>query len=478
MPRDPATATRNDLIVRLLDHCRAMYVTGEEGPLADAIEAQQRTRGEQVTRVGDSLVVGRPRGDRPMVLLVGHLDVVEPSDADRIPRVEHDPDHGEVVVARGTSDMKAGNVVAMKAFDELRDATPYDLLLVLYAGEEGPAEGNELRTVLTAVPWLTDAALAIVLEPTDGEVQLGCLGGIHAHVVFHGRQAHSARPWQGDNAVTKAGAFLANSTTITSETTSMASRSATCGRRRKRGPRVRAGPDRDARSCTQHPAGPLHRQPEPQVRAVRSLDAGREAQLRASGSAIERRSRWWTARHQRHPTVPTRWSWRLHRPRRRADVGGKQAWTDVARFAEIGVPALNFGPGLTAQAHQRGEHVPVAAILEAYLRLRIASCSPPGRTTRIRGVPACRSDVRDPLPRPGGAADDDAVVVIDVLRAFTVVPWLFARGCSSGSSTVAAHDQALRLRETRLPDALLAGEDGGRQYPDFDLGNSPTEVRT
>jgi succinyl-diaminopimelate desuccinylase len=53
-----------------------------------------------------------------------------------------------------------------------------------------------------------------------------------------------------------------------------------------------------------------------------------------------------------------------------APVQPKQAWTDVARLAEVGVPALNYGPGLTAQAHQAGEHVPRANLHEAASALR------------------------------------------------------------------------------------------------------------
>jgi succinyl-diaminopimelate desuccinylase len=107
--------------------------------------------------------------------------------------------------------MQAGNVVAMRAFEDadLRARSPYELALLLYAGEEGPAEGNELRSVLGTSPWLLEAVLAIVLEPTDGQVELGCLGSLHALVRFRGRQAHSARPWHGRNALTMAGELLA-----------------------------------------------------------------------------------------------------------------------------------------------------------------------------------------------------------------------------------------------------------------------------
>ena len=126
--------------------------------------------------------------------MVGHLDVVPPTDEDRTLRLE-ERDGALVAVGRGTSDMHGGNAVALELFtthahdDEDR---PHDLVLVLYAREEGPAADNELADVLEAVAWLRQLDLAVVLEPTDGEVQAGCLGGLHATVRFLGQPAHSA----------------------------------------------------------------------------------------------------------------------------------------------------------------------------------------------------------------------------------------------------------------------------------------------
>ncbi len=141
-----------DLLLELL----AMpCVTGEEGPIANWLA--ERYHAERVRRVGNSVVVGDDDPTRPTVLLVGHTDVVPPTDADRDPRRE-----GERIVGRGASDMKAGLAVALDCFEEraLRSAGGYSLLLVAYAGEEGSHASNELAAVLRELPELREAALA------------------------------------------------------------------------------------------------------------------------------------------------------------------------------------------------------------------------------------------------------------------------------------------------------------------------------
>jgi succinyl-diaminopimelate desuccinylase len=48
----------------------------------------------------------------------------------------------------------------------------------------------------------------------------------------------------------------------------------------------------------------------------------------------------------------------------------KYGWTDVSRFAALGIPALNYGPGDPNLAHTREEHVDTTKITEATALLR------------------------------------------------------------------------------------------------------------
>jgi succinyl-diaminopimelate desuccinylase len=364
------SALREELVERLVAHCAQLSVTGSERALADSLEQHYQDRGDPVVRVGDSLVVGAPVAGRPTVLLVGHLDVVPPTDDDAVPHVTVLEDGTKVVVGRGTSDMKSGNVVAMHLFEDagLRDTSPWSVCLVLYAGEEGPAVGNELTKVLDAVPWLSDAALAVVLEPTDGRVELGCLGGLHAEVSFEGASAHSARPWQGRNALTAGGALLAaleQRAPVTHIVDGIDFRDVLVATQAWTGGLGPGGPGSSPRNVV-----PDRFTVNVNLRFApsRDLDTAEQELRDELAELAGPDARIHIAIVDRVPPAP---------PHRElpavsafvstvgATIAGKQAWTDVARFAERGVPALNYGPGATAQAHQRGEWVAIDALSEA-----------------------------------------------------------------------------------------------------------------
>jgi succinyl-diaminopimelate desuccinylase len=60
------------------------------------------------------------------------------------------------------------------------------------------------------------------------------------------------------------------------------------------------------------------------------------------------------------------------------EIGPKQAWTNVADFTARGLDAVNFGPGHTAMAHHRDEHVAIPALVTAYEVLHRFLTSPIG----------------------------------------------------------------------------------------------------
>jgi succinyl-diaminopimelate desuccinylase len=340
--------------------CAVRSPIGQEKPLCDQLEGWARGRFPGVRRVENSLVVmvdppGPAGAARPLLALCGHLDTVPVHPEDRGPPRRE----GERLVAPGSSDMKSGLAVAMELAGRLpREARIADLALVLYSREEGPYLENELGPVLAQSPEIARTHLAICLEPTDGKLALGCVGSLHATVTFAGRSAHSARPWQGENAVHRAGALLV-------EIASRTPREAISG----------GLPFREVLSATRIEGGRARNVVPDRCTLNLNFRFAPDRSVEGAAREIEELARRFGAEAEitdRSPACPAFADHPLVarlRDRGGVPVEPKQAWTDVARLAAAGIPAVNFGPGATEQAHQRGEWVEVLAIERAYLAL-------------------------------------------------------------------------------------------------------------
>jgi succinyl-diaminopimelate desuccinylase len=337
--------------------CAVPSPIGEEAELCDELLRFASARFAEVKRVKNSLVVFVDRSPReaarPLVLLCGHLDTVpvHAADAGRPPERE-----GGRLRAAGSSDMKGGLAVALELALRVPRAERFcDLALVFYAREEGPYLENELEDVLALCPEIKEAELALCLEPTDNLLQVGCLGSIHATVRFRGRSAHSARPWQGENAIHKAGALLAH---LAARPPRLATYGELTYREVMSVTRIEGGRARNVVPdlCTLNlnyrfaPDKTLERAEAELVELV--AHHGGEAELTDRSPACPP--------FADHPLV--------RRLAARALVGlePKQAWTDVARLSRAGIAAVNFGPGATSQAHQVGEWVELASLERSY----------------------------------------------------------------------------------------------------------------
>lgn len=337
----PTTPDLVELLATLVD---IPSVTGSEERIATFVADRLRApaRGE-VLRSGHGVVWRGPRRDRPLVLLAGHLDTVPPN-GNAVARRE-----GDRLYGLGATDMKGGVAVMLALLDALDPARlRFDLAAVFYDAEEGPADGNGLGRLLREMPWMREAAVAVLLEPTDGKVELGCNGVMNAEVRVTGRSAHAARPWTGVNAVERAAAWLDQivrfpTTPVTlhgveyRETLQVTTLSA--GRARNVVPdelvanlNHRFTPDRTVADAERRLRALV-----PAEFEVRIVDAAPAGRVSAD-----------------HPEVAG-FIRRFGLP-----VAGKQGWTDVARFTEAGIAAFNYGPGIPDLCHQKDEYCPIA----------------------------------------------------------------------------------------------------------------------
>lgn len=318
-------------------------VSGEEKPIAEAVEHALRAQAPhlEIVRNGEAVLArtNQERGER--VVLAGHLDTVPINDNLPLRRTGSGAD--EVLHGCGTVDMKGGDAVMLYLAATLTEPS-YDLTFVFYDCEEIAAERNGLNRIQRDMPDWLSGDLAIVCEPSNSVIEAGCQGTIRVEVRTSGQRAHTARAWMGENAIHAASPILARLGEYTPrqpEIDGLRYHEGLQAVRIEGGVAGNVVPD----SCVvtiNHRFAPDKSLAEAEEQLHELFDGFDVTVVDASQGAL--------------PGLTAPPAARL------VEVAGgkpvaKLGWTDVARFASLGLPAVNFGPGDPTLAHTQQENV-------------------------------------------------------------------------------------------------------------------------
>ncbi|MDO4927629.1 MAG: succinyl-diaminopimelate desuccinylase [Corynebacterium sp.] len=332
----------------------------QEQAIADALEvALHAIENVSVHRQGNTLVARTHRGLSQRLILAGHIDTV--------PIADNVPSHweGDTLYGCGTVDMKSGMAIYAHLFATLAndERLTKDLTLICYEGEEVASAYNGLGHIQRDRPELLAGDLALLGEPSGSMIEAGCQGSIRLRVTAHGVRAHSARSWLGVNAmhrlapvISRIAAYEAQEVLVDGCMYHEGLNIVHCesGVATNTIPdeawmfvNYRFAPDKSVEHALSHllevldlPEGVTYEIDDAVSGARPGIDQPiAQALIQAAGGQVR----------------------------------AKYGWTDVARFAELGIPAVNFGSGDPSLCHKKDEHIPAAMItqvanqLHAYL---------------------------------------------------------------------------------------------------------------
>ena len=355
-------------------------VSGQEGPLADAVEAALRSAGFgsvpalEVLRDGDAVCARTRLGLPERVILAGHLDTVPI--ADNVPGHTEIRDGVEVVWGRGSVDMLGGCAAALALACEAgpliaagaHAALTADVTWIFYDHEEVASHLNGLGRLQRNHPHWLAGDLALLGEPTAARVEGGCNGTLRVIARFPGRAAHSARAWMGSNAIHAMAPVIeriADYGNPVELVDGLEFRESLSVVRVEGGIANNVIPE--AASMTVNYRFAPSKRADDALEWVRSLFEGTDATIEVDDLCEGARPGADSPVAERFLAVARRVAAEAG-----AELGlaAKVGWTDVARFTQVGVPAMNFGPGDPLLAHTRDEHAPVSDIVRVHRTLR------------------------------------------------------------------------------------------------------------
>ncbi len=346
-----------DLLALTADLVAVPSVSHDESALADRVESIVRTQPSlRVDRIGANVVARTDLGRGTRVVVAGHLDTV-PGNGNAIPRLD-----GDTLWGLGSADMKGGLAVMLGLATGLREPA-VDVTYVFYAGEEIAREHNGLLRIEASAPDLLKGDAAVLGEPTGALVEAGCQGVIKLEIEVGGARAHTARPWMGVNAIHRLAPILdrisgyqprepvIDGCRYREAVQVVAVSGGVAGNvvpdRATLTINHRFAPDRDADSAAAWLSGWLGS-------LIDATHGDRLNVVEAQPAA---------APSLGHPVLNALILATGAPPK------PKLGWTDVAFFAERGIPAINFGPGDPELAHTAGERVEREPLDRAYLTL-------------------------------------------------------------------------------------------------------------
>lgn len=341
----PPLPVTGDIVELTRALCDIESVSGHETELADAVEAALRGAPHlEVLRDGDAVVARTSAGRSRRVVIAGHLDTVPV--AGNLPTRAGSVDGRDALLGRGTTDMKGGVAVFLKAAVLL--ANPRcDVTWVFYDHEEVDDRLNGLRRILTHHPdWVT-GDFAILGEPSNAGIEGGCNGVISVVATARGKRAHAARAWMGVNAIHAVSPLLDRLAAFEPaeiEVDGLVYRESLGAVGIEGGIAGNVVPD-ECRLRINYRFAPSRSTAEAEA-FLRELCDGFDVEVIDVAPG---------ARPGLDSPAAADFV---------AAIGAaprpKYGWTDVARFAQLGIPAVNYGPGNPSVAHRDDEFVPVA----------------------------------------------------------------------------------------------------------------------
>jgi succinyl-diaminopimelate desuccinylase len=296
------------------------------------------------------------------VILNAHLDVVPAPPGQFRPRRD-----GDRLFARGAQDMKVSGLLAAQVFRELAGQLPYPVALQLVTDEEVGGRDGTRHQLDRGVR----GRFVIVGETSGLRIVSESKGMLVVRLLAAGRQAHSAYPWLGDNALVKLQRSVANLLTRYPVATEEVWRTTVTLAHVRTGNQARNQVPADAEALLdiRFPADDADLTGRTPAEVARHLQGFCEPGVTAVVDILDQPHR---AGHD-HPEVL-----RLQQAARRQGYQGdllrKHGVSDARFYGELGIAAVAFGVGGAGQ-HGPEEYADLTTVVPYYRALSDFLCA-------------------------------------------------------------------------------------------------------